>query len=87
MHPLFAAAKQQQTHHDTTTITLDLDRDIYPLPLDARAAEASARLLELRARRPGESLWRSVFRLGKRVRWGSKDGKRAGVRVHHSNCT
>lgn len=71
MHPLFAAAKQQQRQqrhshaHQDTTITLDLDRDIYPLPLDARAAEASARLLELRARRPGESLWRSVFRLGK----------------------
>ena len=69
MQPLFTTAKkqQQQQQHKTQShpaITLDLDRVIYPLPVERRAAEASARLLELRARYPGDSLWRSVFRLG-----------------------
>lgn len=70
MQPLFATARRQAKNapHGHAQPTLDLDKDIFPLPLDQRAAAASERLLELRRRYPRDSLWRSVFRLGASVR-------------------
>ena len=64
MNPLFAAA------HGANKAGRPMDpaHDIFALPEEMQAEHASCMLLELRARHPGDSLWASVFRLGRCVR-------------------